>query len=610
MAESNGKFHILIAEGDTCFRNQLYQKAVNAYTEAIDIQPDREVLLQRSRCYVQLGLSDLAIQDASTAISSDNSFYRGFYQKGEAFYSAGQFEQALVFYYRAYRRRPDIQDFRLGVQKAEESILRALDACVGDEQLIQFVGKTNITTRQVAENLANDNWPENFAPQDAHRCLCGCQWCNCERCTDLYQTCEKGQMCTCLCEACIRHNAQTQGVLPNPITGEPEKIGAILGDVSVTNTATPATAYLEKNITAMNAGFSSTSMTKQDDAEQPKKKGYKKGLDKDKEFLMELACDDKLKRCQQVPDILKEGIDFIDKRSEFWRSQGNNASKKNSAQRLKSPPNKLSNSNIKTTRVVDFSLIIQNLQEAQLYIQDKNYSSAEETIGKLDVQLQNLTVQFNDDALLKEKAKILSDVETMAGCMYFDQNKLDQSISRFQRAKNASLDAGESNLIRGTRNLFKSLVAAQQFDEAVDIYLQLSSYFPKMPRYLVSQDSYDVIKQNKLTGETLLEAAFQALDGVTHSGFEFEKGIKIVENQKGVQEFENKAPSWFGEEKYVPVNDIAFECLRVIAKEYDSQFQKPRAEIAWKELIRIGKECEKEEIVKIGEEGLKASQEE
>ena len=105
---ADDRSHILISEGDTCFRNMLYEKAISAYSEALDIQKNREILLQRSRCYVQLGRSDEAIEDATNAIDQDNTFYRGFYQKGEAFYSAGQFEQALVFYYRAYRRRPDI----------------------------------------------------------------------------------------------------------------------------------------------------------------------------------------------------------------------------------------------------------------------------------------------------------------------------------------------------------------------------------------------------------------------------------------------------------------------------------------------------------------------
>lgn len=49
-------------------------------------------------------------------------FLKGLYQKAEALYYMGEFEFALVFYHRGQKLRPQIQEFRLGIQKAQEAI--------------------------------------------------------------------------------------------------------------------------------------------------------------------------------------------------------------------------------------------------------------------------------------------------------------------------------------------------------------------------------------------------------------------------------------------------------------------------------------------------------
>ena len=56
-------------------------------------------------------------------------FCQGLYQKAEALYQMGDFEYALVFYHRGHKLRPELQEFRLGIQKAQEAIIN----CVGSE---------------------------------------------------------------------------------------------------------------------------------------------------------------------------------------------------------------------------------------------------------------------------------------------------------------------------------------------------------------------------------------------------------------------------------------------------------------------------------------------
>ena len=47
---------------------------------------------------------------------------QGLYKKAEALYSMGDFEYALVFYHRGHKIRPELHEFTLGIQKAQEAI--------------------------------------------------------------------------------------------------------------------------------------------------------------------------------------------------------------------------------------------------------------------------------------------------------------------------------------------------------------------------------------------------------------------------------------------------------------------------------------------------------
>lgn len=42
--------------------------------------------------------------------------------KAEALYQKGDFETALVYYHRGNKLRPELQEFRLGIQKSQEAI--------------------------------------------------------------------------------------------------------------------------------------------------------------------------------------------------------------------------------------------------------------------------------------------------------------------------------------------------------------------------------------------------------------------------------------------------------------------------------------------------------
>ncbi|CDQ87165.1 unnamed protein product [Oncorhynchus mykiss] len=65
---------------------------------------------------------DNALRDAEASLYEDKSFLKGLYQKAEALYTMGDFEFDLVFYHRGHKQWPELQEFRLGIQKAQEAI--------------------------------------------------------------------------------------------------------------------------------------------------------------------------------------------------------------------------------------------------------------------------------------------------------------------------------------------------------------------------------------------------------------------------------------------------------------------------------------------------------
>ncbi|KAI9003179.1 hypothetical protein BC832DRAFT_516845, partial [Gaertneriomyces semiglobifer] len=117
------KFQILAAEGDILAQRGAWDPAIDAYTRALAIRPtDKHCLVSRSRCHIHAGHGKLALEDAEESLKEDKNFFKGIYQKAEALYAIGDFETALVFYHRGNRLRPELDEFRTGIQKAREAI--------------------------------------------------------------------------------------------------------------------------------------------------------------------------------------------------------------------------------------------------------------------------------------------------------------------------------------------------------------------------------------------------------------------------------------------------------------------------------------------------------
>ncbi|XP_075213957.1 outer dynein arm-docking complex subunit 4 [Lycorma delicatula] len=113
----------LLALGSHELRTGDVRIAIGFVNKALELSPnDKNALVARSKCYLLLGEPHKALEDAETALSGDKNFIRGIFQKAEALYHLGDFEHSLMYYHRGLRIRPELEGFRLGVQKAQEAI--------------------------------------------------------------------------------------------------------------------------------------------------------------------------------------------------------------------------------------------------------------------------------------------------------------------------------------------------------------------------------------------------------------------------------------------------------------------------------------------------------
>ncbi|XP_064329388.1 outer dynein arm-docking complex subunit 4 isoform X2 [Phalacrocorax carbo] len=101
---------------------------------------DKHCLAARSKCYLKLGDTENSLKDAEASLQNDKTFSKGLYQKAEALYTMGDFEFALVFYHRGYRLRPDLQKFKLGIEKSQEAIVN----CIGSPSSVKLENREDL----------------------------------------------------------------------------------------------------------------------------------------------------------------------------------------------------------------------------------------------------------------------------------------------------------------------------------------------------------------------------------------------------------------------------------------------------------------------------------
>lgn len=120
---------------------------------------DQNALVARSKCYLLLGDPARGLQDAETALTNDKNNIRAIYQKAEALYFLGQFELSLMFFHRGLRLRPELNSFRLGVQKTQEAIEKTIGGFESSKKATSTAAKAAAAAKSSAKTKRSKSMP-------------------------------------------------------------------------------------------------------------------------------------------------------------------------------------------------------------------------------------------------------------------------------------------------------------------------------------------------------------------------------------------------------------------------------------------------------------------
>ncbi|XP_051496179.1 outer dynein arm-docking complex subunit 4 isoform X1 [Apus apus] len=157
MMAAGGAFPGLMAEAAQLCRLGEYGKALTCYNNALKLRAgDKNCLAARSNCHLKLGDTENALKDAEASLTTDKTFSKGIYQKAEVLYAMGDFEFALVYYHRGRRLRPDLEKFRLGIEKSQAAIVN----CVGSPTSVKLKMNEDVCfiSRQAESKEANQKF--------------------------------------------------------------------------------------------------------------------------------------------------------------------------------------------------------------------------------------------------------------------------------------------------------------------------------------------------------------------------------------------------------------------------------------------------------------------
>uniref|UniRef100_A0AAY4BDE1 Outer dynein arm-docking complex subunit 4 n=1 Tax=Denticeps clupeoides TaxID=299321 RepID=A0AAY4BDE1_9TELE len=77
MTDAKSTFFSYVAEGDQFYQKGEFSRATESYSTALAQQPqEKNCLVARSRCYVKMGDSAKALQDAEASLQEDKTFFR------------------------------------------------------------------------------------------------------------------------------------------------------------------------------------------------------------------------------------------------------------------------------------------------------------------------------------------------------------------------------------------------------------------------------------------------------------------------------------------------------------------------------------------------------
>jgi len=138
-------------KGNAEFSNKNYEKAIEYYTYATEMNPKNHVYFtNRSMCYAAMEKWDKSLRDADRAISLNSNWEKGHYRRGVALQKLKQFKDAMEAFETCMKIAPTNEDFK----KAYEDSRNNLFAGKTDAERLKIAGNELFKTGKISEAVS------------------------------------------------------------------------------------------------------------------------------------------------------------------------------------------------------------------------------------------------------------------------------------------------------------------------------------------------------------------------------------------------------------------------------------------------------------------------
>ncbi|RIA82220.1 putative heat shock protein 70-interacting protein [Glomus cerebriforme] len=111
------------SQGNEAFSAKQYDKAIDLFTKAIELDPSNHVLYSnRSACYASLKQYDKALEDANKTIELKNTWAKGYSRKGAALHGLGKLEEARETYQEGLKHEQNNAQLKKALEEVESAL--------------------------------------------------------------------------------------------------------------------------------------------------------------------------------------------------------------------------------------------------------------------------------------------------------------------------------------------------------------------------------------------------------------------------------------------------------------------------------------------------------